>query len=333
MTSLYESLLPKLANVVELATQDQRVHPASQALQTKPNNDGRRRMELIASVSRSSGLERDGDALRDLKTQEEYREFIQSKVDEYWKTYPLEGRRPGPVNGNPGLEQHKKEMEGNLLILFRKLREGLMSIQRRDAFAREGNVHRSLDSYEPGTHRSFNCSLRDVVASICPVQDTSADDICALAPLPVFLSPQSSTLWAAFTRYRLKLHSTAVRPTVYRHTVIVGVKRTAVGVDIAVASLGCLVSLASLLLHPTPPIAPISAGPSSNAPADDAGSRSATSATSPPQAAQGTEASQPADRRRHVSSALSYPDSHHPRPDLFHASTTHSLRLRTQRFL
>ncbi|KAL0058034.1 hypothetical protein AAF712_015301 [Marasmius tenuissimus] len=38
-------------------------------------------MENIASVSRSSGLEKDGDALKNHKTQEEYRQFIQDKVD------------------------------------------------------------------------------------------------------------------------------------------------------------------------------------------------------------------------------------------------------------
>ncbi|KAI0631938.1 hypothetical protein C8Q77DRAFT_1122814 [Trametes polyzona] len=117
---------------------------------------GKRHMELIPSVSRSSGLDKDGDALRDPKVQEEYRAFIQTKVDDYWKKYPL---RSVPGSGDPDLEaaRHRKEMEGNLLILFRKLREGLLSTQRKDAFARE--------VYETSLHLS--------VLFRTPVQTTS----------------------------------------------------------------------------------------------------------------------------------------------------------------
>ncbi|KAI0655385.1 hypothetical protein C8Q70DRAFT_923777 [Cubamyces menziesii] len=108
---------------------------------------GKRHMELIASVSRSSGLEKDGDALRDLKVQEEYRAFIQTKATSV----------PSPGGQNSEAERHRKETEENLLILFRKLREGLMSTQRRDAFA--------LEVYETSLHLSvlFNS----------PVQTTS----------------------------------------------------------------------------------------------------------------------------------------------------------------
>ncbi|KAI0822066.1 hypothetical protein BC628DRAFT_1392200 [Trametes gibbosa] len=106
---------------------------------------GKRHMELIPSVSRSSGLDKDGDALRDPKIQEEYRAFIQTKLDNYWVKH---SPRTPPVPCDSELEsrQHKKEMEGNLLILFRKLREGLLSTQRRDAFA--------LEVYETSLHLS-----------------------------------------------------------------------------------------------------------------------------------------------------------------------------------
>ncbi|KAI0754748.1 hypothetical protein C8Q80DRAFT_1140737 [Daedaleopsis nitida] len=97
---------------------------------------GKRHMELIASVSRSSGLEKDGDALRDPNVQEEYRAFIQGKVDEYWKRYPW--RYPRDTSDEaPDARRNRKEMEENLMILFRKLREGLLSVQRRDVFALE----------------------------------------------------------------------------------------------------------------------------------------------------------------------------------------------------
>ncbi|KAJ6585326.1 hypothetical protein B0H19DRAFT_1109218 [Mycena capillaripes] len=39
----------------------------------------RRKMEHIASVSRSSGLEKDGDALKNFDVQDEYRTFIQGQ--------------------------------------------------------------------------------------------------------------------------------------------------------------------------------------------------------------------------------------------------------------
>ncbi|KAI1794974.1 hypothetical protein LXA43DRAFT_971018 [Ganoderma leucocontextum] len=113
-------------------------------------------MELIASVSRSSGLEKDGDALRDPKIQQEYRAFIQGKVDEYWKRHPLS---PDDTCGETAAAaRNRKENEENLLILFRKLREGLLSTNRRDEFA--------LEVYEMSLYLS--------VLFKSPVQTTSA---------------------------------------------------------------------------------------------------------------------------------------------------------------
>ncbi|KAJ3856488.1 hypothetical protein EV368DRAFT_78662 [Lentinula lateritia] len=87
-------------------------------------NTGNRRLENIASVSRSSGVEKDGDALKDHKTQEEYREFIQGKLDSFWKS-------------PPSTEQQTRDAQENLLILIRKLREGIVASKRNDAFAVE----------------------------------------------------------------------------------------------------------------------------------------------------------------------------------------------------
>ncbi|KAI8971184.1 hypothetical protein BD414DRAFT_501251 [Trametes punicea] len=98
---------------------------------------GKRHMELIPSVSRSSGLEKDGDALRDPNVQREYWEFIRSKVEDYWKKYPLKAGVPRSGDLHSNSERHRKETEENLLILLRKLREGLLSTQRKDAFAQE----------------------------------------------------------------------------------------------------------------------------------------------------------------------------------------------------
>ncbi|EIW59353.1 uncharacterized protein TRAVEDRAFT_166690 [Trametes versicolor FP-101664 SS1] len=135
---------------------------------------GKRHMELIPSVSRSSGLDKDGDALRDPKVQEEYRAFIQTKAS---------GPVPGGGSGDADLEKaasHRKETEGNLLILLRKLREGLMSTQRRDAFA--------LEVYETSLHLS--------VLFKSPAQTTST--LSHLFPafyvVPAQARPPTSTL-------------------------------------------------------------------------------------------------------------------------------------------
>ncbi|KAF5389288.1 hypothetical protein D9757_003390 [Collybiopsis confluens] len=100
---------------------------------------GSRRLENIASVSRSSGLEKDGDALKDLRTQEEYRQFIQGKLDSFWA-------RPAHSS-----DQQSQEIRENILILFRectlhisaveldfpggKLREGIVASKRNDRFS------------------------------------------------------------------------------------------------------------------------------------------------------------------------------------------------------
>ncbi|KAF9468637.1 hypothetical protein BDZ94DRAFT_1279714 [Collybia nuda] len=77
-------------------------------------------MEHIASVSRSSGLEKDGDTLKDFKIQEEYREFLQGKSIE-----------------SDSEARQRIDAQENVLILFRKLREGIFSSRRTDSFALE----------------------------------------------------------------------------------------------------------------------------------------------------------------------------------------------------
>ncbi|KAF8308199.1 hypothetical protein DL93DRAFT_2231783 [Clavulina sp. PMI_390] len=75
----------------------------------------------IPSVSRSSGLEKDGDALTKASVQLDYYKVINDKLEAYLR----EGRN----------SPDKQEKEENLLIMFRKLREGLISSKRADAFA------------------------------------------------------------------------------------------------------------------------------------------------------------------------------------------------------
>jgi len=86
-------------------------------------------MNLIASPSRRSGLEKEGDTLKDSKVQEEYREFIQGKLEGYLQRFPL--------SSEPIQSTQRTEVEQNILIFFRKLREGISSSHRKDDFALE----------------------------------------------------------------------------------------------------------------------------------------------------------------------------------------------------
>ncbi|KAG7088118.1 hypothetical protein E1B28_012143 [Marasmius oreades] len=108
----------------------------------EPTTESSRRMKMenIASVSRSSGLERDGDALKDFKVQEEYRVFIQEKLDDLRTQFPS-----GKPTNSFG-RQRRVELQENILILFRKLREGIISSQRYDHF--------SLEVYETSLYLS-----------------------------------------------------------------------------------------------------------------------------------------------------------------------------------
>lgn len=103
---------------------------------------GKRHMELMPSLSRSSGLDKDGDALRDRAVQEEYRAFIEGKVNDHWKRHPH-----GASGRDLNTTKHRQEEQENVLILFRKLREGLLATDRKDAFA--------LEVYETSLHLSI----------------------------------------------------------------------------------------------------------------------------------------------------------------------------------
>ncbi|CCO32717.1 hypothetical protein BN14_06780 [Rhizoctonia solani AG-1 IB] len=98
------------------------------------NND-RGGLEWLPSVSRSSGLEPNGDALRSFETQQEYWEFITEKI----MNLELPGRYV------PKSPSERQEKESNAMILLRKLREGFVATDRRDDFAVQGNVNLSLN--------------------------------------------------------------------------------------------------------------------------------------------------------------------------------------------
>ncbi|KAI0309922.1 hypothetical protein OF83DRAFT_932183 [Amylostereum chailletii] len=118
-----------------------------------PADERRRNFEFIASVSRSSGLEKDGDTLKNASVQEEYRGFVQEKLQGYWKQYRTEG-----ICLDANAERTRVEMEGNILIMFRKLREGISSSKRQDDFA--------IEVYETSLHLSVIFSSSTQTMSI-----------------------------------------------------------------------------------------------------------------------------------------------------------------------
>ncbi|KAJ7213860.1 hypothetical protein GGX14DRAFT_444289 [Mycena pura] len=105
--------------------------PSSELLTGSPASVIPRRMELIASVSRSSGLEADGDDLKNTAVQDEYRRFIQEKLDILWEKYP---RNPKETEEEL---RHRINTQENVLIMFRKLREGVISSKRVGQFTNE----------------------------------------------------------------------------------------------------------------------------------------------------------------------------------------------------
>ncbi|KAJ7022715.1 hypothetical protein C8F04DRAFT_971139 [Mycena alexandri] len=103
-------------------------HTKTQLAESGP----RRKMELIASVSRSGGLEKDGDALKDFEVQAEYREFVQGKLDDLLQKYPRHHAESETQS------RQRIDAQENVLLLFRELlREGIISSKRIGSFTLE----------------------------------------------------------------------------------------------------------------------------------------------------------------------------------------------------
>ncbi|WWD16389.1 hypothetical protein CI109_100815 [Kwoniella shandongensis] len=91
-------------------------------------------MELMQSVSRSGGDGAEGDALKDWNTQERYRQYIDERIEAHYITYTTPRHTPPKA----GVRQ-KEELESlaSIVLLFRKLREGVVASHRIDGFAIE----------------------------------------------------------------------------------------------------------------------------------------------------------------------------------------------------
>ncbi|KAI0693221.1 hypothetical protein BC835DRAFT_1354502 [Cytidiella melzeri] len=158
---------------------------------------GKRHMELIPSVSRSSGLDNDGDALKDYQVQEDYRGFIQTKLSEYWDRFPYD-------SDTQDMKQ-REEVQGNLLILFRKLREGLLSTKRADAFALEvyeTSLHLSIIFHSPVQTTSITSHLLPSMYRALPAHYPTIIPTILLSSLHFLVSEYPSQ-----SRYFENLHS------------------------------------------------------------------------------------------------------------------------------
>ncbi|WRT65807.1 uncharacterized protein IL334_002756 [Kwoniella shivajii] len=89
-------------------------------------------MELLQSVSRSGGDGKDGDALKDWDMQEKYRVFINEKIGRHYSSFSTPRHTAPAVTAKDELESL-----GSIVLLFRKLREGVVASSRIDAFAVE----------------------------------------------------------------------------------------------------------------------------------------------------------------------------------------------------
>jgi len=128
-----------------------RNHAAIHGSASDQRTSGHGKFEHIPSISRSSGVDPDGDTLKDLRVQEEYRLFLQQKLDAYWKLY-------NPSSSFTESEAQKSEVESNILIQFRKLREGLSASRRHDEFA--------VEAYETSLFLSIIFQSRVQITSI-----------------------------------------------------------------------------------------------------------------------------------------------------------------------
>nr|GAT49307.1 predicted protein [Mycena chlorophos] len=137
-----------------------------------PQSSPSRRMVLMASVSRSGGIEKDGDDGA-------------GKLDAFWSKYV---RRPDETD-----EQARQRVDAqeNLLILFRKLREGIIASKRVDAFSDEvyaSSLYLSILFDSPRNTSATVSVVLSYLRTRSPPQSQSLALVCLLerlvAPYP-----------------------------------------------------------------------------------------------------------------------------------------------------
>ncbi|WVW80273.1 hypothetical protein I302_102251 [Kwoniella bestiolae CBS 10118] len=88
--------------------------------------------EMIQSVSRSGGDGKEGDLLKDWDVQEKYRVFIEGKIQKHHSTFHTTYHKAPKRDARDEMESL-----GSIVLLLRKLREGVVASGRIDRFAVE----------------------------------------------------------------------------------------------------------------------------------------------------------------------------------------------------
>ncbi|KAK4690073.1 hypothetical protein P7C73_g28, partial [Tremellales sp. Uapishka_1] len=119
------------------------------------------RMEMLASVSRSGGDGKEGDALKDPETQVEFRRYIDERIEKHYQAFPTPRDCPPPRGATDELESL-----GSIVLLFRKVREGVVASHRHDAFAIEAFESSARMSILAGTRPQLLSALSGLVPGL-----------------------------------------------------------------------------------------------------------------------------------------------------------------------
>ncbi|ORX35285.1 hypothetical protein BD324DRAFT_652422 [Kockovaella imperatae] len=95
-------------------------------------SEGMNEMEMMQSVSRSGGDGAEGDALKDWTTQERYRAYIDERIAKHHAVFSTQPHSIPSKDSADELQSLK-----SIVLLLRKLREGVVASHRIDEFALE----------------------------------------------------------------------------------------------------------------------------------------------------------------------------------------------------
>ncbi|EGU12081.1 Pre-mRNA-splicing factor cwc22 [Rhodotorula toruloides ATCC 204091] len=152
-------------------------------------------MDMLLSPSRGLLGGDEDESLRNHEVQERFRKHVDEKLQKWSSAHP---------STNAQAEARKRRLEELSIILldFRKLREGVTSSQRKDAFACEAYEASVLLSVYASNDAQLSSSLPPLVSSLHPAllaqrsassTDTTSDVSDAFARLSVSPTPDAAT--------------------------------------------------------------------------------------------------------------------------------------------
>ncbi|BGP32810.1 hypothetical protein JCM10296v2_004594 [Rhodotorula toruloides] len=165
-------------------------------------------MDMLLSPSRGLLGGDEDESLRNHEVQERFRRHVDEKLQKWSSAHP---------STNAQAEARKRRLEELSIILldFRKLREGVTSSQRRDAFACEAYEASVLLSVYASNDAQLASSLPPLVSSLHPalltqasasVTDTHSDVSDAFAHLNISPAPDAATRAFFLTLHFLHSH-------------------------------------------------------------------------------------------------------------------------------